>query len=197
MSGIEKMIARLDSDAKAECDEIIRSAEKRSEEIINAARKNAEDQARAIIADAENQAEYSVRIALSQKDMQNRQATLSAKVSQINGVIDRALDKLNNLPANEFFKVIKRLITAHAADETGIAALLPSDADSAPDGFIDDINAGSNGKLSLMADPSIGGRGAVLRYGDIDINLTFGAIISSDTDEIKQRVQAVLFPAEV
>ena len=197
MSGIEKIIARLDSDAKAECNEIIRSAEKRSEEIISSARKNADDQANAIISDAENQAGYSVRIARSQKDMQNRQASLSAKVSQINGVIDTALDRLNKLPADEFFKVMKRLITAQATDETGVAAMLPADADSAPQGFIDGINAETGGNLSLVADPSVGGRGAVLRYGDIDINLTFAAIIASDTDEIKQRVQAVLFPAEV
>ena len=197
MSGIEKIIARLDSDAKAACDEIIRSAEKRGEDIISAARKNADDQAGAIIADAENQAEYSVRIARSQKDMQNRQASLSAKVSQINGVIDTALDRLNKLPADEFFKIMKRLISAQATDETGVVAMLPADADAAPEGFLDEVNAVTGGRLSLIADPAIGGRGAVLRYGDIDINLTFGAIIASDTDEIKQRVQAVLFPAEV
>lgn len=197
MSGIEKLINRLDADTAEKCDAILADAERQRAKIIAAAESDAKSKAADIIAEADKRAEYTVRIAQSQADMRRRQSELKAKTELIDSAVEEALKRLESLDTDRFFEVMKGLIINEAQPGDGVIAMLPADAEKAPAEFTDSVNSAlTNGKLTLAPDGSIGSRGAILRYGDIDINLTFRALLNEKRDEIKSAAGAILFPAE-
>ena len=197
MSGIDKLLNRLDADSAKKCGDIIAAAEKQRDDIVFEAETAARKKAADILVQAEKQAEYTVRIAQSQADMRRRQSELKAKVELVNRAADEALNRLESLDTVSFFDVMRDLIVGSAQPGEGVIAMLPQDAAAAPADFINKVNSAlTDGKLTIIADDTIGSRGAVLRYGDIDMNLTFRAIFNDKRDEVKSAAGAILFPAE-
>ena len=102
---------------------------------------------------------------------------------------------LNDLPDNEYFDVVKKLVGEYATDMQGVALFSQRDLDRLPDGFESDLNSvlPEGGKLEISKNPAMIKNGVVLEYGNVDINCTFDAIVSDKKELLKDKVYKLIF----
>lgn len=196
MSGIDKIIARLAEENEAECAAVLREAEAKAEAILADAGVQAQEKSAQILAGAQKQADETIRLAESAARMMSRQHALSEKVALLNDVLTRALAELEQLPDAEYFSVLKKLITENAQPGDGVLLIAESDAAKLPADFMNDVNhaIAPAGSLHLQSsDTLFAGKGVVLTYGNIEIDLTFAAIMSASEDILKETAREILF----
>ncbi len=195
MSGIDKIIAHLSSDCEDECAEIAEKAEKRAAEITLNAQNTAKIKSDEIVSAAQKKAEETIRLAESTAQMQKRQNELASKVRVLNTVLKDALSSLENMKDEEYWSSLEELAVGNAQAGDGLLLVSTNDISRVPNGFIDSINSriSDRGTLKLQSDNKLDKKGIILVYGDIEINLTFEAIIEASRDELKDTAQKALF----
>lgn len=195
MSGIEKITARLNSDCEAECKKIIMDAQDKADKIMEDAAEQQKAKTEEIIYAAKKQADNILTLANSAAAMKEKQNILQAKVNLLNSVLKDALKDLENLDTSEYWNTIEKLIIGNALNGSGILKISTDDSKTIPNDFLKCVNdkIAEKGTLTLNVDEKLSKKGVILVYGDIDINLTFEAIIYSNEDELKRTAQTVLF----
>ena len=109
MTGLDKIIGRINADTESECEAVIQAAQKKCEAIIAEGEKEAEKVSADILAAAKREAEKTVEIAQSGAAQIMKQGLLKAKVDVISEVLSEALDELKNLPAEEYFDTVVKI----------------------------------------------------------------------------------------
>lgn len=188
MSGTDKIISRLQEECEEKCREIEAAALAQAEQIISEAGARAENDATAIRKDSDEKADRILDKAKSAAAMESRRALLSAKVEMIDGIIEKALNKLHNLDAPSYFAMLKNLAEKNAEPQKGIMFLSKRDLDRLPPDF-----AGSLTDIDLSAIPCDIEDGFILKYGDIEINCTLRALVNAHSDELKSYAGSLLF----
>ncbi len=195
MSGTDKILMKLSADCDAECKAIYESAREKVEAIKREAELNARAKAAEITAEADKRAEDIMRLAQSSKKMKARRSELSRKVKLLDSVLAEALSELNSLDNESYFSVIKNLAVKNALTGNGTLVMSEADADNAPQDFIEKINSElpENSGLTVKADKNFNKKGIILIYGNIEINLTFEALIDACADILKETASGILF----
>lgn len=195
MSGLEKITARLNSDCEEECRRIITDAQSKADKIMKDAAEQQKAKTEEILCSAKKQAENILSLAESAAAMKEKQNILQAKVNMLNAVLKDALSTLENLDDAEYWETIKKLIADNALKGSGVLIISEGDSKTIPENFLTEVNKkiSEKGSLTLSVDDKLTKKGVILVYGDIDINLTFEAVIYSNEDELKRTAQTILF----
>ena len=196
MTGLEKILERIQAGADLQAAELLEAAKAEAEELLHQADEATEAQAAALVEKTREEAELLGRMADSGSELQGRKLLLSLRQELISGVLEEALKRLCALPAEQYFAVCERL-ACHFADK-GEGQIVFSAADKArlPGGFMDGLNkklADKGASLSLAADTVESGGGFVLRYGGIEENCSFAAIIDQKRDALSDQLGRILF----
>ena len=127
MKGIEKITARIEADAQAEVEEILRSAREKAEEI----RAGYEAQAQAEAADAAQSREKAAQQRLERlegaAEMEAKRQTLAAKQACIDETFAKAQADLLALPEEKYAELLAKL--AVKAAKTGREEIILSSRD--------------------------------------------------------------------
>lgn len=193
MAGIDKLIESLACDKDNKISEINANAEKQAEEILDKSAKEAESKAAAIISEAKKKAVEIVNLAEKTAEMKSRQASLQGRVNVLNNVLTDTLKYLNNLSEEEYFGVLKLLCINNAQPGDGKILLSGIDFDSLPSNFESSVNSAVSGSLKCEKSDFVKERGVILAYGEIEINLLFSKLISSNAEEIKSKAKDIIF----
>ena len=196
MSGIDKMIARLAEESEAERAAVLRDAEAKADAILADAEAQGKEKSAQILAEAQKQADETIRLAESAAKMKSRQRTLSEKVALLNDVLARALSELEQMPDAEYYAVLKKLAAENAQPGDGVLLMATEDEAKIPGDFMNDVNnaIASVGSLKLQTSEALAAKkGIVLTYGNIEIDLTFSAIVSASEDTLKETAREILF----
>ena len=187
MSGLDKILSKLSSDCESECRTVTDEARHEAYSIIAAAQAEGKARGDKIIGDAEREAEEIIRLAQSAKEMKARQNVLLSKVETLNS--------LCSMNSEQYYAVIGRLAAKNAIAGDGILIMSKADADNMPQGFIENINKliGGKGTLTLQTSADFDKKGIMLIYGDIEINLTFEAMLAADEDACKDIARKIIF----
>ena len=184
MSGLDRIIEKINADSLASCREIADQAQKKAQDIAEDANAHAEKAYSDIVADAEKKAQSILNMSEANISGIARRAELSAKVEAVDAAIEAAYDAMCNMGADDYF----------AALEKGELRLSKADLDRVPSGFIERINAElKDGSVKLAAQGADIENGFILVYGDIEINCTFRALINEQKDTIREKVCGVIF----
>lgn len=196
MTGLEKIINRINADTEKECSSIAAAAEKTAEGIIEKAKAAGQELASRIEADAEKNAAGIVSIAESGASQRSRQRILAAKVELINDTLAGALEALRNLPADEYFACVIKLAAENAFEGKCTAKLSAADLKRVPSGFAGELKsalAAKGAECTLSDAPANIGSGVFLDYGDIAVNCSFEAVIEDRADDCKALISGILF----
>lgn len=196
MTGLEKIINTIDSDNAVRCEQIIASAQKKAESIKNEAKLEAETKANEIIGSAKEKCDKTADIQESRNAQIQNQVLLNTKINLINSVISAASQKLDNLTDNEYFDFLIKLIKKYAGE--GKCDFLANAKDNArmPESFRSQAVAAAAEKgaeLTFSNENSDIKNGFILRYGLIEINCSFDSVIDENREELKEKVNAILF----
>lgn len=196
MTGLDKIISRINADSESECNAIIDAAKVKCDKIIADGEQSGKALADAIIADAKQQAEKTVAIAQSGAAQQSRQSLLAAKVDVINETLDKVVEVLRTLPADLYFKAAIKIAADNAMAGECLVKLNSEDHLRLPQSFEGDIARAleaKGAKCKLSSEPANIGSGLVLDYGEIVINCSFEAIVEENADEYKAKISEILF----
>lgn len=196
MSGLEKIIEKINEDSKTRCDEIIASANNQRDNIIAQAEKNGNNSADAILKDAEAEAEKMVSMAESSAKQYVKRAALAARVEVINDALSKVLDNVKNLPVDGYFNAVVKAASDNAIEGKCIAKLNKDDLARVPSGFAEKLSEElkKKGAECTLSDETVGiGSGIVLCYGDIEVNCSFEALIEAESDSYKETISKIIF----
>ena len=197
MTGLEKIIKAIETEAQANADKIIAEANEEANRLLSLAKEEAK-QGVAIVAERpaseikaiKNRAESAAKLLIRQK-------ILDAKQQVINDIILKANNKLASLPDTEYFDIILQIVKKHAHPQAGIIMFSRADLDRLPKKFeksLDEAIKGiPNASLTISKEDARLDGGFILVYGDIEENCSFEALFSEAKEELQDKVNAFLF----
>lgn len=195
MTGLDKIIATIQENSDSQNAAIIENAEKKAEQIIADAEKTAAENSRAFSSETEKMVEKEIAMATSSAQMKYKQTLLSSKVDIINETLKDALAAIKKLPDEEYFSVLTALAVKYAESGNGVIRLGKDDSSRVPSDFADKLNAilSKSGKSVVVGENADIDSGFVLVYGDVEINCSFDAVIAENRDELRDRINEILF----
>lgn len=195
MNGIEKIIDRISGDAQREIDDVLAKARAEAEEITARYQAQAKAEADDILARGERAAvERGQRLA-SVAQLECRKGVLAAKQEVIEEAFQLAMQKLTQLPQEEYVALLADLAVQAAAK--GNEKLIFSVADRARVGKAVVVAAnqklGDRGQLTLSQETRPMQGGFILSDGRVEVNCTFETLVRLQRGTLSTQVADVLF----
>ena len=193
MKGTEKIIAHIQADAKAKADAILAQAEQQCAAI----RADYEDRARQAYAEkiragvkaCEEAAESRERIA----GMESKKDVLALKQEMVSASFSKALEKIRNLPDQEYLDFLVNLAVRSAPDGEGEVILNAGDRAAFGEKLISKANAELGGKLKLSDQTGDFSGGLKVVNGAVEVNNSLEILVDLCRGEMAAQLAKVLF----
>ncbi len=196
MSGVDKIIEKINSDSESLCSAVIADSEKKCAKIA----AEAEEKGKAIFSEIEKKAvsegESIISMAHSAAMQAERQTILKAKVEAVAETLAKLTETLRALPAGEYFDAVIKLASKNCMPGSCTASLNAADLARMPSDFPAKLTQalGASGAQCTLSDkPSDIGSGVFLDYGHIGIDCSFEAIIEENSDLYKEKISRIIF----
>lgn len=196
MTGLEKITAQIQEEAKASAARTIEDAQKEADAVLAKAKDEcAAMEAEAAEKNAAFKTNYDGRVK-SSAEQQRRTALLRAKQEIISEVIEEAYDSLKKEDDKGYFLMMEKILKTYALAEEGEIYFSAEDLDRMPADFEKKIKAAAKekgGSLVLKKEPKAIPDGFVLVYGGVEENCTLRALFDAKKDTLQDKVNAILF----
>lgn len=196
MDGIEKIISIIQQQQKEAEDSIISAAKNKADHIFLEGREKAQNAYSDQLERLTKQIERDHTNACASVDAEMKRRYLACKVECIDSVLDAVLKKLESLPDNEYFALLKNLAARSICSGEGVIALSEKDLKRVPMDFEIDLNGIANkrnGTIKLSDTPADISDGFVLTYGLISENCGFREILESEKEAVRDTAAKALF----
>ncbi len=193
MKGTEKIIAHIQSDAKAQADAILAQAEQQCALI----RKDYEEKAdeaytakiRAGVKACEDLSESKKRIA----EMESKKNLLALKQEMVSAAFDRAKEIILSMPAAEYQAFLTNLAVKAAPDRKGQLVLNARDRKQYGEAVVKAANAALKGSLTLSDTDGDFAGGVMIKNGAVEVNNTLELLIDLCRGDMSADVAKALF----
>ncbi len=196
MTGMERIIAEIESAAEAEAKAIVDAASKEADAIL----KKTEEECSAYKSSAKEKAEKSALEAAkrteSQCQQQEKMILLRKKQEIIRSVIEKAKNKLENQSAEDYFSMLLTLLTRAVTAGNGELFLSEKDLARKPasfDALAEALAKAKGGSLVVSKEPAAIPNGFLLKYGQVEENYSLSAVFEEKYDLLQDKVHAVLW----
>ena len=193
MKGTEKIIAHIQSDAKAQADAILAQAEQQCALI----RKDYEEKAdeaytakiRAGVKACEDLSESKKRIA----EMESKKNLLALKQEMVSAAFDRAKEIILSMPVAEYQAFLTNLAVKAAPDGKGQLVLNARDRKQYGEAVVKAANAALKGSLTLSDTDGDFAGGVMIKNGAVEVNNTLELLIDLCRGDMSADVAKALF----
>ena len=192
MNGIDKVAARIVSDAQQEASAMKSEAEKRAAELKAAADRHAEELRQTYLAEGDAEAEKQYSLLVSAAETEAKKDLLRVKQDVLSEAFDRAVLYLRNLEKERYVKLLSSL--ARKASETGTEEIIlnPEDREKLGGALLEELKrSGSRLTLSEETRPIVGG--LILSQGRIEINCALDTLADLHRSELAGEAARLLF----
>ena len=193
MNGLEKIVARMESDTRAECDALAASAAENAAAILRDCQAQADAAARDSRQRAAAQAAEHLEHLNGSSQLACRQRVLAAKQDLIDEVFVRAAKALAALPQAEYIDLLATLAAENGSGDEELL-LSAADRDAVGAAVVESANrkrAGAAFRLSEETRDT--GGGLVLRRGRVELNCSFAEKLRQLRQEESSAVAKLLF----
>lgn len=195
MTGLEKILYKIEDESKITCSDIIAKANAEAQEIISNAEAQAKKQEVEIVSKATEEAERKIAVARSSAETISRTKFLEVRNAIVNDIISAAYEEIVNLDEKAYFDLLYKLCLENV--ETGECVMYLSKKDTArvPKDFEDKINSEvyQKGAVQVSKQSRDIENGFILDYGDFEINCTLRAVFDEKMDELRDLLCRHLF----
>ena len=193
MNGLEKIVARMESDTRAECDALAASAAENAAAILRDCQAQADAAARDSRQRAAAQAAEHLEHLNGSSQLACRQRVLAAKQDLIDEVFVRAAKALTALPQAEYIDLLATLAAENGSGDEELL-LSAADRDAVGAAVVEAANrkrAGAAFRLSEETRDT--GGGLVLRRDRVELNCSFAEKLRQLRQEESSAVAKLLF----
>ena len=198
MNGIEKITAKLESEARAEIQAINAETAAKCEEIKKEYEKKAQDEYWKRVQDGTKSVENRVERMASAADMEAKKSVLAFKQEMVSKAFDRAVQNISEMPREEYIAFLAGQ-TAKAAS-TGTEELIFNardkkefGADTAKAANVLLKKKGLAGGLTVSDETREIPGGLIVKQGDIEVNCSVDILVQLYRNELASQVAEILF----
>ncbi len=196
MNGIEKIIARIESDCQAECQQILDAANTQAQQLISDAEQAAQREYGAIIAQGKRMAEQNRLLIVSAASAEAGRRILAVKQKMLDRAYDLAMEQLCALPEKAEF--LAKLICRASTSGRETVIMNPHDRQSIGSQTVELANnmlaaSGKPPELTLSERTGDFRGGFYLSAGNIETNCTFELLISKHRGSCAAETAKALF----
>ncbi len=195
---LEKLLEKIEEDARAEAEEIMAKARREAEEIRRRGKEEAGRAGENILAAFRERGERERVRMVSAARMENRLAILAAKERILEETLQKTVQAMEEMPREEYRAWLKSILANHAV--TGKEEVIPSsfDRELLQDGLLQEINQtidsmGKRGELRLSTDEAPFKRGVILREGNVYTRLSVESLLREAGERNEEEVLKILF----
>ena len=192
MNGIDKVAARIVSDAQQEASALKAETAARTAELKETADKHAAELRSALLTEGEAEAEKQYALLVAAAETEAKKETLRVKQEVLAEAFDRAVLYLRNLEGDKYVALLASL--AQKASETGSEEIILNPEDRAKYGgaLMETLkNAGTKLTLSEETRPIVGG--LILSQGRIEVNCALDTLADLHRSELAGEAAGLLF----
>lgn len=193
MNGIETIIQRLNTDAKAETDALLDKARQDAAAITARCQAQADKETADLAARNQRAAAEREERLVSAAQMEARKTILAAKQAVMEEVYAKALEKLRSLPQDRTVEVLASLLNEAAPQGKGEVLFSAQDRETVGRAAVDAANAQNGGQLTLSGETANILGGFILRNGSIEVNCAYDTLIRLQKTETAGQVARQLF----
>jgi V/A-type H+-transporting ATPase subunit E len=190
LSGLDQIIERILHESAAECDAILKKAQAECEII----QLENEKKAAQVVLDIKTAADADtiklLETARQRAETDCRKKLLHAQQMLVSEVIEQAAERLKSLPENEYFVVLTKLLARYSQQQTGEILLGSADVKRISTEFKAELD---RYPLEIVEDARLNGGGFILRYGEIEENCMFSALLADKHEAVHDKVYHILF----
>lgn len=195
MTGIEKIIARLEAEAKAEQEAMRAEAAARSGALLADCREKAEAIYKAELRSGKAACALQGERLQSAAEMESKKLLLKCKQELVGAVFEHAVERLSHLAGDQYVAFLVRQVLA--AVETGDEELVfsPRDARKYGQDVIWTANArlGSRGRLRLAQETRDIPGGVIVKRGNVETNCAADLLVQLRRADLAPQVAEILF----
>ena len=198
MTGIEKITARIEADAQAEAAAIKAAADERCAELRAEYDKKAQEayweRIRSGVKECESRVDRMGRLA----QMESKKSVLGLKQSMVNEAFDRAVERICEMPQDEYIEAMAKLAAKSAVTGRECMILSARDRERCGEALVAAANAklseqGRPANLTLSSEPGDMKAGFLLREGDVSVNCSVEVLAELCRSEMAAKVASALF----
>ena len=193
MNGIETIIQRLNTDAKAETDALLDKARQDAAAVTARCQAQADKETADLAARNQRAAAEREERLVSAAQMEARKTILAAKQAVMEEVYAKALEKLRGLPQDRTVEVLASLLNEAAPQGKGEVLFSAQDRETVGRAAVDAANAQNGGQLTLSGETANIPGGFILRNGSIEVNCAYDTLIRLQKTETAGQVARQLF----
>lgn len=195
MTGLEKIIERINQKSEEQVQQTLDSARRKVDEILHEAENTVRKLERTKAEESANLLQEELKKAESAAAQKNKRRILSARVQVIEEVLAQAYDALDSMDEEHYFSVLADLAVSNAMPGDGVIRFSAEDLARLPSDFIDKVNAAISKESRISTDKAAAPikNGFILAYGDVEINCSFDALMQSKREELKVIAANILF----
>ena len=190
MSGLEKILEHIKSEATSTADEMLRAAKAEAEKIVDTEKKEAAFRADQIKRQSELDVTATRNRIQSAGDLKEKRMILEAKQKEIDDVFTATMEYLSNLDDAGYFAIIDKMIPRYADGIEGTIRFNAKDLARVPESTKKVIK---ENLLSISDQPSQIDGGFILVYKDIEENCSFDSLISASREDLQDKIGQILF----
>ena len=193
MNGIDKVAARIVSDAQQEADQTLAEAKASAARLREKAEAEADDLRRRLLSEGEAAAEKRFSLLVSSAATENRKSSLRVKQKLLSAAFQRAVELLRAMDRDRYVQFLSAL--AVRASETGTETVILNPEDRAAFGqeIVAEANRLSGKSLSLSEEtrPLVGG--LILSQGRIEVNCALDTLAGLRRSDLSAGAAGMLF----
>ncbi|MDR0404269.1 MAG: hypothetical protein LBH37_00435 [Oscillospiraceae bacterium] len=196
MSGTDNILKVIKSETETKVCQILKEAQEKASDFASDIERQTDGRVDKIIEDLKVSASFIEAKGKLSLDVQKKKNILKIKRKIVADIIEKAKSYFKNLPDEEYFLVVLKMIEKFSLPQKGKILFSKEDLSRLPEGFelqINQICKGKNGELSISSKTNDADFGFVLVYGLIEENCTFDAIFRSKYDELLDIARDILF----
>lgn len=198
MMGLDKILEKVDSDARAEAERIEAQAKQQAQAILKAAEQKGQALAAEIAAKAMSQAEEQARRIITLAGLDARRRGLDAKQGLIEQAFDEAESRLAGMPDREYCDLIRRMLLGAVKNGDEEVVLSKRDLTRITPSLIAEVNealvaSGRKGAIKISGSTREMLGGFVLVDGKVESNNTFDVALRLKRDDLEPEIAGVLF----
>jgi len=198
MHGIETIIQKILSDARAEAAEVAAAAQGEAQGITAAAEKAAQAKANDIIERAKADMPEVRRRRESVAELEARKAQLAIKQELLFEAFDKARTTLLEMDGENYTKLLCRLAAEAAPNGFGEIILSAKDREAYGKEVVKGTNklfaaAGVEGKMTLSDQTREVAGGLVVKQGQIETNCLIDTLLRLGKEELSSQIAGTLF----
>jgi V/A-type H+-transporting ATPase subunit E len=197
MTGLEKILKAIDTDAQAGADTIIAQAKREADEILSAATIEANKKCLQIAEKSDADVKAVISRTESAASLQEKKIILDTKQQIISNIISNARKSLAKLPDSEYTDIILQMVKKYAHNKSGKLLFSAIDKSRLSADFDSKLKQALSDKpeavLTVSEENAAMDGGFLLIYGDIEENCSFDALFSAAKENLQDKVNSLLF----